>query len=368
MSRNLLGFAILTLVCIIISPFYKNVIQTPKRNEIVFVERPISIETDSPRTIVLMTDSFLPTTFAGSELSAYETIKYLRARGHTIIIFVSVWKVPEYDGFKIYKYNSSDLFCKKTILESHAVFFQMSGEPDKLIIVKERSKSVYIFIHLVDNYMWILQQKVSFPIIVVYNSHMTQDSLPTLHNNMRMIPYVDTSKFKNLRINTIENHTVCLINCNKNKGGDLLIDLARKMPTTQFVGVKGGYSNQVIDPNPPKNLSYIENQKDITGVFKKIGILIMPSINETWGRTAVEAMAAGVPVIHSEAPGLVECVSGAGILCNNDDIDAWMRAIEHLNSDHAFKEQIRQNGFNRIRDIEEEQIRGRQELAMKIEN
>jgi glycosyltransferase involved in cell wall biosynthesis len=368
MSRNLLGFAVLTLVCIIISPFYKNVIQKPERNEIVFVERPMSIETDSPRTIVLMTDSFLPTTFAGSELSAYETIKYLRARGHTIIIFVTEWKVPEYDGFKIYKYNPSDVFCKKSILESDAVFFQMSGEPTRLNIIKQRSKPVYIFIHIVEMYAWLLQQKVSFPINVVYNSHMTQDSLPTLHNNMRMIPYVDTSKFKNLRINTINNKTVCLINCNKNKGGELLIELAKKMPTIQFIGVKGGYSNQVIDPNPPKNLVYMENQKDITCVFKKTGILIMPSINETWGRTAVEAMASGVPVIHSEAPGLVECVSGAGILCNHNDIDAWIKAIERINSDRAFKEQIRQNGFNRIRDIEEEQIRGRQELAMKIEN
>ena len=368
MSRDLLGFAVLALVCILISPFYKTTIQRPERNEIVFVETPISIETDSPKTIVLMCDSFLPTTFAGSELSAYETIKYLRSRGHTIIIFVIEWKVSEYDGFKIYNYDPHNEFCKKIIKECDAVFFQMSGEPTRLNLIKQRSKPVYVFIRIAGSYGWLLQQRVSFPIIVVYNSHMTQDSLPTLHENMRMIPYVDTSKFKNLRMDTIQNNTVCLINCNKNKGGELLKDLAIRMPNTQFLGVKGGYSNQVIDSKPPPNLTYIENQKDITAVFKKIGILIMPSENETWGRTAVEAMAAGVPVIHSEAPGLVECVDGAGILCNRNDIDAWVSAIERLNGDRAFKENIRQNGFNRVRDIEEEQIRGRQELAMKIEN
>jgi glycosyltransferase involved in cell wall biosynthesis len=358
----------LALVCILISPFYKTEIKRPERNEIIFVDKEVSIESESPKTIVLMSDSFLPTTFAGSELSAYETIKYLRARGHNVIIFIIGWKVPEYDGFKIYKYDQTNDFCKKSILECDALFFQMSGNPDRLDIVKERRKPVYIFIHIEGSYAWILQQRVSFPIIVVYNSHMTQDSLPTLHENMRMIPYVDTSKFKNLRINTIQNNTVCLINCNKNKGGELLKDLAIRMPNTQFLGVKGGYSKQVIDSKPPPNLTYIENQKDITVVFNKIGILIMPSVNETWGRTAVEAMSAGVPVIHSEAPGLVECVGGAGILCNHNDIDAWVSAIERLNGDRAFREQIRQNGFNRVRDIEEEQIRGRQELAMKIEN
>jgi len=195
---------------------------------------------------------------------------------------------------------------------------------------------------------------------------MTQDSLPTLHDNMRMIPYVDTNKFNSLRNLTISNDVVCLINCNKNKGGDMLKELAIRMPDVQFMGVKGGYSTQVIDTSP-SNLTYIENQKDIMVVFKKIGILIMPSKNETWGRTAVEAMSSGVPVIHSESPGLVECVGGAGIMCVHDDEDAWESAIRRLIGDRAYREKIRQYGFKRVEEIEIEQKRGRQELAIKLE-
>jgi glycosyltransferase involved in cell wall biosynthesis len=197
---------------------------------------------------------------------------------------------------------------------------------------------------------------------------MTQDTLPTLHENMRMIPYVNTERFKYLKYQAIQNDVVCLINCNQNKGGELLIELAREMPDVQFLGVKGGYSKQVIDKRPPPNLSYIENQSDIIVVFKKIGILIMPSRNETWGRTAVEAMASGVPVIHSESPGLVECVGGAGIMCVHDDKDAWIDAIRRLISDRAYRERIRQYGFNRVTEIEIEQVRGRQELAIKVES
>jgi glycosyltransferase involved in cell wall biosynthesis len=196
---------------------------------------------------------------------------------------------------------------------------------------------------------------------------MTQDLLPTIHDNMRMIPYVNTDKFKSIREITIQNDIVCLINCNKNKGGDLLVKLATHMPNVQFIGVKGGYSQQVINTNPLPNLTYMKNQPDITVVFKKIGILIMPSKNETWGRTAVEAMASGVPVIHSESPGLVECVGGAGIMCNHNDEDAWAEAIRRLIGDRAYRERIRQYGFKRVEDIVEEQRRGRQELAIKIE-
>ena len=111
----------------------------------------------------------------------------------------------------------------------------------------------------------------------------------------------------------------------------------------------------------------MENQKDVKVIFKQIGILVMPSKNETWGRTAVEAMASGIPVIHSEAGGLVECVGGAGILCQRDDIGAWCDSINRIINDPAYRERLRQKGFKRVTEIEREQIRGRQELALKIE-
>jgi hypothetical protein len=328
----------------------------------------IEASSENKKSIVFMSDSFLPITFAGSELSAYETLKYLRSRGHTITILVQTWKVPEYDGFKIYKYDKYDAECRSRILDCDAVFYQMGNNPNYLDVVKERTKSVYIFIHMVNSFPWLIQQQVSFPMVVVYNSHMTQDSLLCLYDNMRMIPYVDTSKFKSLRDLTIKNDVVCLINCNSNKGGQIFKDLAYKMPNVQFLGVKGGYSDQIVDPYPPTNLKYIENQKDIMVVFKQIGILVMPSKNETWGRTAVEAMASGVPVIHSESPGLVECLGGAGILCMRDDEDSWIQAIQRIIGDPAYRERLRQNGFKRIGEIDVEQRRGRQELAMKIED
>ena len=372
MSRELVGFALIAFICILITPYYTateqpRVKSTIIKNEAKKLPEPVTVPSDSPKTIVLMSDSFLPTTFAGSEISAYETIKYLRARGHTIIIFVNNWKVNEYDGFEIYKYNIVDPFCKQTIENADIVFFQMQDKIENLEIIRNRNKPVYLFIHMVNSYPWILQQKVPFPVFVVYNSNMTQDTLQTLHPNMRMIPYVDTDKFKALRDHTINNDIVCLINCNQNKGGDMLKNLAERMPDVQFMGVKGGYSSQVTDSNTP-NLIYIENQNDITPVFKKIGILIMPSKNETWGRTAVEAMASGVPVIHSESPGLVECVGGAGIMCQHDDEEAWENAIRRLIGDRAYREQMRQYGFKRTDEIYVEQVRGRQELAIKIEN
>jgi glycosyltransferase involved in cell wall biosynthesis len=373
MSRDLLGLVFVAIICIIISPFYNDKmtkIEYPIKNTAVttYINTSETIKVSNPKTIVFLSDSFIPTTFAGSEISAYETLKYFQARGHTIIIFVKIWKVSEYNGLKIHKYDETTSFYKNHIKNCDVVFFQMGDEAKNLQVFQNIHKPVYVFIHVVNSYQWLIQQKMRFPITVVYNSNMTQDTIPTIYDNMRMIPYVNTSKFKKLRELTIQNDVVCLINCNKNKGGELLVTLAYNMPDVQFLGVKGGYSNQIIEKTAPSNLTYIENQEDITVVFKKIGILIMPSTNETWGRTAVEAMASGVPVIHSEAPGLVECIDGAGILCNRNDEDAWVEAIRRILGDRAYRERLRQYGFKRITEIEKEQLRGRQELAYKIEN
>lgn len=370
MSRELLGLLGFAVLCIALSPFYKRspINQKPRIRAIEYKKLDESIKNDNPKTIVLLTDSFLPTIFAGSEISAFETIKYMRSRGHNISIFVKTFEVSEYEGFNIYKYDENDEFCRSSILNCDAVFFQFPDKPESLKLVQYRKKPVYIFIHLFDHYRWILQMKITFPIIVVYNSHATQDISPTLYDNMRMIPYVETNTFKGLREISATKNVVCLINCNKNKGSDMFNTLAESMPDVQFLGVKGAYGDQDILKNPPSNLHYIQNQPDITVVFKQIGILLMPSKHETWGRTAVEAMSAGVPVIHSESPGLVECVGGAGILCMRDDKDAWEDAIRKLLNDSKYRERIRENGYKRVKEISLEQTRGRQELAMKIES
>ena len=367
MSRHLLVLAAIATICILLNPFFQ------EERHPQFIDEPKyellksgTIKTKKPKTIILLCDSFLPITFAGSELTAYETIKYLRDRGHNISIYVKTHKVESYDSFPIYKCDPESKECKYAITNADIVFYQMGSGYENMENIKLRTKKTYIFIHMINSYPWLLQQKVSFPITIVYNSRYTQESLPTFYDNMRMIPFVNTEEFTYLRTLTVQNNVVCLINCNINKGGEILKEIASKMTNVQFIGVKGGYSDQIIDKNT-QNLTYIENQKDIKIVLQKIGILIMPSKNETWGRTAVEAMSSGIPVIHSEAPGLVECLGGAGIQCYRNDLDSWCQAINRIIGDPAYRERLRQNGFNRIKEIEKEQRRGRQELALKIE-
>jgi glycosyltransferase involved in cell wall biosynthesis len=380
MSRDLLVIGVIAIVCLIISPFYKEyrppaitraVINAKKLEDTeppdLFAGKNATVAASKTKRVVFMCDTFLPGSFAGSEISAYETAKYLRDRGHTVDIIVDKPKAAEYNGLKLHKYNPTNDECLALIQNSDAILFQMEDKHYNFELLKKYNKTMYLSIHIMTGYEWILTQKVSFPVVVIYNSRMTQDLLPTIHDNLRMIPYVNVKRFNELRSYTVHNDVVCLINCNENKGALQFNEMVKRMKHVKFIGVKGGYANQKLLEPCPENLVYMENQKDVRVVFKKVGILVMPSKKETWGRTAVEAMAAGVPVIHSEAGGLVECLGGAGILCQRDDIDAWCEAIDRIIRDKQYHEMLRQNGFERIKDIEVEQNQGRQELAMKIE-
>lgn len=372
MSRELLVIAAIAVLCIIVSPFYKDT-QLPKLDaKPKYVEK-ISktyevVKTNYPMKIVHMGDSFLPITYAGSEISSYETLKYLKERGHDVSVIIKSNKVKEYDGIPVYEYNKSDPECIARIVNADCLFFLMGGSYKDMDEINMRTKPTFMFVHIMNSYAWLIQQPTNFPIVVVYNSRTTQNHCPTHHDNMVMVPYVETGLFKPLRAQTQNNTIVTLINCNINKGGPVLREIAAKMKHVKFLGVKGGYSKQLLeDDESPKNITYIDTQKDVTVVYKRTGILLMPSKDETWGRTAVEAMSSGIPVIHSEAPGLVECVGGAGILCPRNDTDAWCRAIQRILDSPAYKEKLRENGFRRVEEIEILQRRGRLELAKKVE-
>lgn len=73
--------------------------------------------------------------------------------------------------------------------------------------------------------------------------------------------------------------------------------------------------------------------------FAQIDVLAVPSVLEPWGRVAAEALTCGIPVVASNAGGLVEIVRHGvdGLLVPPGDVAAWSSALRRLVTDHALR-------------------------------
>jgi glycosyltransferase involved in cell wall biosynthesis len=81
-------------------------------------------------------------------------------------------------------------------------------------------------------------------------------------------------------------------------------------------------------------------------------IVVVPStIDEAFGRAALEAMSWGVPVIASDIGGLPEVVGSAGVLVPPGDEIALARALDHLLSDELSRDWRGRVGMGRTRQL-----------------
>lgn len=170
------------------------------------------------------------------------------------------------------------------------------------------------------------------PDLVVYNTEWVLKSLAARYLEVDQVPRLVVHP----PVDPAEHRTpatgrhVTLVNLNRHKGVDTWRAAARALPWLPFLGVTGGHGPQVLRPRLA-NTRIIGQTSDMRrDVWAHTRVLLMPSVYESYGLAAVEALASGLPVIAHPTPGLREALGEAAVFLDRDDHRAWAPMIREL--------------------------------------
>ncbi len=84
-------------------------------------------------------------------------------------------------------------------------------------------------------------------------------------------------------------------------------------------------------------MSFLGKLESVAPLLAAADLFLLPSQTESFGLSALEALASGVPVVASRVGGLPEVVRDGetGMLCPVGDVDAMAEAAIGLLSDRA---------------------------------
>lgn len=308
--------------------------------------------------ILWINQDYVPFVNAGSEICTHQLNTYLMKKPYKFDIFVASPAYPRqtYDNIRCFDLNNTELLYD--VLNSSHILMSHSGPYRQQMIWLSHitGKPFVSWVHT-DNYVngvkgeW-NDRRILGRQWTVFNSKSLRNLRPEIPDTYitLMNPTVDYRVYGIDKTKHVRKY-ITLSNVNENKGGYILIQLAKALPEYEFLGIMGGYRKQIVEDGIP-NLRYMTHTTEIKDVYAQTAILIMPSKEETWGRSAVEAMSSGIPVIVNPTPGLRECCQDAAVYCDRDNIGAWISTIRRLKMDNEYYKTMSARALDRARALD----------------
>jgi len=117
------------------------------------------------------------------------------------------------------------------------------------------------------------------------------------------------------------------------------------------------------DPREPieREIARLHLRRDVTlhgrvdrpqEALKQIGVLVLPSIAEGFGLVLIEAMAAGVPVVATDVPGIRDVVrhDQTGLLVDPHDLTGLAFAVMRVIEDAGLRSRLISAGLREVRE------------------
>lgn len=276
---------------------------------------------------ILLTTLIYPPRDMNGTITLHYLLKFLKSQGHEVRVFrmdIPVTQSYNYDGIEVFGNTGN----QQQYQWADIIFTQLYATNETIARVMPLNIPIVHFIHSTINESYTnLLKGIGGNNHVVYNSNWVKDHFSFPLNSFVFYPPCDPSYY-NVCSNPIINEYITLISLNYNKGVKQFYEIAKRMPERKFLGVSGNDPNdQVLESIP--NVRIIPNTTDIREVYKLTRLLLMPSLHESWGRTATEAALNGIPVICTQTKGLRENMGKAAVyIKDRDDIEEWVRRIK----------------------------------------
>lgn len=257
---------------------------------------------------------------AGSETTLHAAMRAMAERGHEVKVIAD--RTPadyEHEGVQVFHLPRNQFH--------HERVREIAADADILITHLDCTSLAMglaidlhrPLVHMIHNHAQLGYWRVP-PFkaqLVVFNTHWIAANEkykgePWPGKSIVIHPVIEPEKYKCERGTKI---TFC--NPTEGKGVYTVHKLAEAMPDYEFLIVEGIYGEQVAPPNlsdewveDHPNIEHMKNNPDFREVLRKTKVLLMPSNYESYGRCAVEACCAGIPVIVHPTAGLWEALDG----------------------------------------------------------
>lgn len=261
-------------------------------------------------------------------MTLHETLLELQRRGHEVTVFRRSCRPYEFEGVPVR--TGAVSLCRR-IAETHdIVIAQLDGARQASLAFRNRLPVV----HLVHVYAQLRDERITEQDadLVVMNSVSMAKEINWQGRQIVVHPVVNADRYR-----TTPGKCITLINLNANKGGDLFWRIAKAMPDHEFLAVCGAYQRQIIPQDIPSNVQLMSHTSTPRDIYAKTRVLLMPSLSETWGRTAIEAAVSGIPTIAHRSPGLDEALGEAGRFADRDNVAEWVNAIRALDDSTEYE-------------------------------
>ena len=303
-------------------------------------------------TVAALTHGYPPFWNMGGEVSLHRTISVLDNRK---VVFTKTDEEYSFEGVEVKKIDTPDVL---NIKASPMPIAKQLLEVDAKVVIGQNELSLpavhaaraagaisVVNVHTPPRFGRNIREAVVYADYAIYN---TQTAATQWGEPDALVVHPPISEIPS---NTSTNgDAYTLLSSLRNKGVQVVLDLAKLHPDKRFIIVRSPAEPTHGLPDLEERAAELSNvelhprvdPKDVYKYFEQTRILLVPSMYETYGMSAIEAAGYGIPCVHVDTPHVREGIGEAAVLVSPLSVEETAMGIELIESNYkAYSEAAR---------------------------